>query len=51
MPQYERELSEEEIKRQKEMWNEWLKKKPQQKQPSDFLNEMFNSEIKTGGER
>ena len=51
MPQYERELTEEEIKKQNEIWDKWLKEKPQQKSPSDFLNELLNPEKKAGGER
>ena len=51
MPQFERELTEEEGRKQNEIWENWLKNKPvQQKQPSDFLNDMFNPENKSQGD-
>ena len=42
----QRDLSEEELKKQCDMFENWLKEKPQLKSPSDFFNEMFNPENK-----
>lgn len=47
----QKEMSEQELKKQNKLFEEWLKKKPPQKQPSDILNEMFNPENKTGEKR